>query len=85
MQAWVTSPGTYRPRVPVLRAGHMLCQKFSKFNVHRASPVSCCSMFLFLFSWLETGGDSFLMFLGSLREGMHVQAEPEGRQWSVTL
>ncbi len=28
-QAGVTSPGTHRPRVPVLHAGYMLCQTFS--------------------------------------------------------
>ncbi len=47
-------------------------------------------MFLFLFSWLEAVGNSFLMFLDKLREGMHVQAmhvqdKPEGHEWSVTL
>ncbi len=53
--AGVTSHGTYRPPVPALRVGHMLCQLY-KFNIHRDSPgtsYSCsCSC---SFGWRPEG------------------------------
>ncbi len=70
-QAGVTSPGTYRPPVPVLHVGHMLYQLY-KFNIHRDSPAPVATVPVPVRSSCSWRGP-VLMFLGPLRRRMCVQ------------